>query len=112
MRYLLFLSFLLFSSCTYNEIEPPTDTISPTDTVFIDTCITEPNFQTCIVEIIQNNCIGCHDDYDEYNILIDKIENRDLLNRVKTDMPPQTQGLGDYQIEILENWISNGYKNN
>ena len=111
MRYLLFLSVLLFSFCTYNEIEPLAKNISPTDTVFMDTCITEPNYQTCIIEIIQNNCIGCHDDYDDYDILIDKIENRDLLNRVKTDMPPP-QGLGDYQIEILENWISNGYENN
>jgi hypothetical protein len=101
----LFIFFFCFS-CTYHEIEPLANNIS-----LIDTCITDPNYQTCIVEIIQNNCIGCHEDYDEYNILIDKIENRDLLNRVKTDMPPP-QGLGDYQIEIIENWISNGYENN
>ena len=44
-------------------------------------------------------------------VIKDMVNNKDLLNRVKTDMPP-TGLMPENEIQIIENWINDGLQNN
>ena len=114
MNLKFFLLFLfLFTSCTYNEIVPELNT----------SCNQEggvewsPSFNDCVEPIIQNNCISCHADnspsgsLSDYTQILDMINNKDLLNRIKTDMPPSGT-MSQNNIDIIEQWINNGANNN
>ena len=100
--------FIIFSffSCTYNEIMPEINS----------DCTVVPSFSNCVQPIINSNCISCHDDNSawsltNYSLIKDMVNNKDLLNRVKTDMPP-TGLMPENEIQIIENWINDGLQNN
>tara|TARA_B100001758_G_C18035331_1_gene415207 strand:+ start:31 stop:375 length:345 start_codon:yes stop_codon:yes gene_type:complete len=111
-KYLLFFSCILVS-CTYNEIIPEINN-SCDEQEGVDWI---PSYNNCIDPIIKDNCIVCHGENSpsgsltNFTQVIDMIENRDLLQRIKTDMPPSGI-MSDNNINIIEQWINNGANNN
>ena len=92
MRILLL--YLLIISCTYNEYD----------------CPTEVSYEQNIKEIIDDNCIVCHESYN-YNQVLDNIEN--IIYRIDLDtldskiMPPKWAGydkLTDEEINQIKLW--------
>tara|TARA_B100000902_G_C27315311_1_gene920960 strand:+ start:3595 stop:3915 length:321 start_codon:yes stop_codon:yes gene_type:complete len=104
MRYsvFLFFLFLLFFSCTYNELVPNCE---PDRQVFLD--LVQP--------IIETKCIGCHSEsslspaiLSTFDGVIDAINNHSLANEVVSlQMPPfGMPPLSSEEINIITNWIS------
>ena len=99
MRNSLFL-FLLFSSCTYNEIVP----------------VCEPDNQTfsdLVQPIIETNCIGCHYEFSSrpailttYDGVIDAVNNHSLIDKILSGEMPYygSPPLSVSDINIIKNW--------
>tara|TARA_B100001250_G_scaffold77103_2_gene63220 strand:+ start:1315 stop:1626 length:312 start_codon:yes stop_codon:yes gene_type:complete len=100
MRYSLFL-FLLFHSCTYNELVPVCE---PDEQIFID--LVQP--------IIEENCLDCHTEsgvrpaiLTTYDGVINAINDHALKDEVVSfQMPPYgSPPLSDSDISIITSWI-------
>ena len=95
-----FFLFLLFCSCTYNELIP----VCEPD---------EETFSELVKPIIENNCIGCHSESSgrpailtTYDGVIEAI-NIYSLDELVVDlqMPPSgSPALTESDINIIENW--------
>jgi hypothetical protein len=128
MRYSVFL-FVLFSSCTYNELtvgctDPTASNYDPNATLdnglcILDLCLPEPSFSECVKPIIDNNCVLCHSYGGDAGFLIltdyALIKAADiqynLVNIIKTTMP-KSGVMPEDNINIIEKWFENGAPNN
>lgn len=83
-------------------------------------------YTNTIKTVIDNNCIFCHTSppqngapmsLNSYNLVIDAIQNRDLINRIsKTQGDPQLMPLGGTRlpqstIDKFIEWSNNGFPN-
>lgn len=110
MRVSTLIYFLLFfTSCTYNEI-----ILEEID----NECATEisPSFSNCVQPIINSHCVNCHHENSQWSLvdyisIKNMVENKNLIGRIKTDMPPNGI-LPENEIQIIENWINDGAKDN
>jgi hypothetical protein len=106
---------ILFSSCTYESVEPVKHEI--TDSVI--------SYSKTIAPLVAAQCSsgsGCHEsgsqdgDFTTYDGLKDKAVDGSLLNRVVTikDMPQDGSGfvLTDQERDYFASWIKQGFPNN
>tara|TARA_B100001142_G_scaffold301946_1_gene328052 strand:- start:15672 stop:16082 length:411 start_codon:yes stop_codon:yes gene_type:complete len=136
MKKIIFLfSFLIFFSCTYNELVPGcTDplainynqnaVINDGSCILDDCSSSQPSFVDCIKPIIDNHCVQCHSegssygDLSTYESLRDFTVDRDLIIRISTNendplfMPYGNPKLSQIEIDILSKWKDNGAPNN
>jgi hypothetical protein len=128
MRYSVFL-FVLFSSCTYNELtvgctDPTASNYDPNATLdnglcILDSCLLEPSFKNCVKPIINYNCVLCHSYGGDAGFLIltdyALIKAADiqynLVNIIKTTMP-KSGLMPEDNINIIEKWFENGAPDN
>tara|TARA_B100000767_G_C19470232_1_gene411757 strand:- start:232 stop:567 length:336 start_codon:yes stop_codon:yes gene_type:complete len=106
IKFIFFFSLFIFTSCTWNEIIPVSDSgnCNPDEQVFLD----------LIQPIIENNCIACHNDnsgspaiLSSFNGVIDALElDYSLKDRVvDQQMPPYgLSPLSDSEINIIQKW--------
>ena len=102
---------LIIISCTKDvgviPVEPPS---------FCDTITYEKH----IKPIIDNHCISCHGDISpssgypltSYDLLKQKGVEGKIKDRViiKKDMPPAPDKLSNEELNMMNCWITNGYK--
>ena len=102
--FFLFVIFI-FSSCTWNEIIPVSDS---------DICNPEEQYYLDIVlPIIENNCVGCHNVnsgrlaiLNSFDGVIDALNNYSLKDRVTSLQMPQygSPPLSESEIKIIQEW--------
>ena len=114
---LLMIGAVVVSGCYYDSSEnlyPTTD------------CVTaNMSLHTDIVPILQNNCYVCHSAaihtadivLEGYSEVIKQINNGNLLGGIRhqtgfVPMPQNAPKLGSCEISKIEQWISQGSKNN
>ena len=103
--------FLLFSSCSYNELS-----LCETD---------NPSFADCVEPIFEKNCIGCHSQNNSngrkslsnFQEIQDNVINGTVIERIKGEggfipMPYNGERLTIEEILIIENWKENDAPNN
>lgn len=107
---------LLFSSCTYEAVEP-SKTVVVTDSLISYSKTIEP-----LVTAQCSSALGCHEsgsqdgDFTTYNGVKEMCDNGKMLKRVVTlkDMPQVGSGfdLTDEERGYFASWIKQGYPNN
>lgn len=107
--HLFFISFFI-CSCTYDELT--------------ECEVQSPSFETCVLPIIQDNCISCHSYggnsetslyLTSHNDIVNAIEDYNLLERINLQdgavMPP-TGKMSLSNLEIIDRWVNSGKQNN
>ena len=106
IRSIFLFALFIFTSCTWNEIIPVSDSVTcyPDEQVFLE--LVQP--------IIENNCIACHYDnsgstaiLSSFNGVIDALElDYSLKDRIiDQQMPPYgLPPLSDAEINIIQKW--------
>jgi hypothetical protein len=105
IRFLFLFSLFIFTSCTYNEIIPVSDS---------DICNPEEQYYLDVVQpIIENNCAGCHNVnsgrlaiLNSFDGVIDALNNYSLKDRVTSLQMPQygSPPLSESEINIIQKW--------
>ena len=110
--YIIFILILnVFYSCSYNSEDDLTE----------DIIVDVINYEDNIKSIIDNNCIGCHNNppingapmpLTTYNNVKQAVENRNLIGRISaTDaslMPAGGQRLPQNLIDLVIQWEQEG----
>ena len=105
LRYLSFFGLFLFTSCTWNEIIPVSES---------DICIPDEQYYFDVVQpIIENNCVGCHNVNSgslailtSFDGVIYALNNYSLKDRVTSLQMPQygSPPLLESEINIIQKW--------
>ena len=110
MRLLYLVMLLIFTSCSYDELN-----VCQTD---------NPSFRECVLPIFQKHCVSCHSVGGSHPLILsdfvtisNAINNPefDLVLRINDDgaavMPPQGK-ISVQELQIIDDWIFQGKANN